>query len=623
MVQIASEDAGLWESLQEMEARYSSYFAGLQHQLDVARNSFIQEQCALRKRVECTAWTKSPPASKAMQPTIATVAAGTQPQDMVDGPAARARAAPVLVSIAGIARHTAQEAGATAELVSLLEGPLESERVARAYDLARKAFHGQGLGTPGRRTLCIIRDLLVLEVCIGRGPWDNTSLLSAIKHAFNAFGSLLDDRVASQLVLAFNSIIRLGRGCRTKFNEAAAKMYGTALEPALIEGLFAAYVDCSRTSPDYLSKTKKSGKMKSKPEAEKNDHAEDSSASGSQTDADLTEPHTDLGVSDLQSSCSKGKTWLQRQEVETAQCEDQMLPQQGTHKECSKCLAPVLEGWKRPDGSFWCLHCLGRHTSSKGLMAQDIPMPSMDLGGPALQFSSSHPLSARAGACSSSIHQTEVRVVRSCCLEVAQAAGSRSVLLVHGREHGPLAEHKYGQGGAVVRASTLQQAVRATPGADQTSHVPPLGGIYIADVLVTKDGKGKDLEEPFRIAMLYASSVLVVDGEDSDERAMLEFRAEMREKVLNILRMCHEKNHDELILGAWGCRWRNAPRREVAAIFRAALFEDSDVVGLFRRVTFAIYGNEDDFRAFQDEFSPFCGPSNSVGVNLAGATASA
>jgi len=465
--------------------------------------------------------------------------------------------------------------------------------------------------------------------------------------------------VASQVVLAFNSVIRLGKD-RAEFDKAVTQMYGTALDPALAEDLFAAYVDCSKTSPSYVSKTKKTGKTRCRKGAKKNDQAEDDPVSEGETDPDVAEPHwvtlpggryraadgrhlvttrsTFINVDDAQSSCPSGKTWPRQQRgaaklptpvSEAAEDEDQMPPQWASNHECNKCHAHDPDGWKSKDGLFWCVGCWERFKSKTDMLAGYSPTPPAGPypGGPSIRFDTMDRLPARAGFGSSSGPQTEIRVVRSCSLAAAQAAGGRAMLLVHGREHGPLSEHQFGQGGSVIRTSTLQQAVRATSGFDRAP-VPRWGGIYTPEVLVTADGEGRPLDKPFRVAMLYAAAtraVSSVDGADGDEAAMDKFCAEMREKVLNILRIGHNQNHDELVLGAWGCGWRGGPRpprREVAAIFRAALLGDSDVAGLFRRVTFAI-NSEDDFRAFQEEFAPFCGPSNGAADGAVATAASA
>jgi len=434
----------------------------------------------------------------------------------------------------------------------------------------------------------------VLKVCIGRGPWNKTSLLGAMEHAFE---HELGDKVASQLVLAFNSVIRLGKD-QAKFNEVVMQMYGTALKAALVDGLFEAYAACSSTSPNYLSKSgKKKGKTRSKPAAKRKDHLGESSMSEGQTDVDFSEASLFLDFLQVPISCPGS---LDRQ--------------------CHKCHKNDLHGWKRSSGGlFWCVACLKEHISNKGFVDEDMPKPSAHPGGPggpALRFDALPRLTSSTVAGSSCNLPTEVRVVRSCCLAEAQRvvrscclaeaqdASSRAVLLVHGRELGPLAEHKHGQGGTVVRASMLQQAVRESRGAKDMHPLPRWGGIYVPNVLVTKNGKEQDLKEPFRVAMVYASATVMADGTQTDEKTMVGFRAEMWKKVLNVLRMCHAKQHDELVLGAWGCQWRGAPREEVAAIFRAALF-DSDLSGVFRRVTFAIQGTEDDALVFENEFRPY------------------
>ena len=84
-----------------------------------------------------------------------------------------------------------------------------------------------------------------------------------------------------------------------------------------------------------------------------------------------------------------------------------------------------------------------------------------------------------------------------------------------------------------------------------------------------------------------------------------QFRADMKAKVLNLLRICHKEGHVDLILGAWGCGDREAPVKEVATIFHDALLQDGDVVGAFRHVTFAIFKSPDGLglAAFEEQFS--------------------
>ena len=151
-----------------------------------------------------------------------------------------------------------------------------------------------------------------------------------------------------------------------------------------------------------------------------------------------------------------------------------------------------------------------------------------------------------------------------------------------------------------MRASTLQQVVRATPGAACMHPVSRWGGIYAPNVMLTEDGSGQELDKPFPVAMIFAAATEMDGTQIQDPTALRKFRAEMWTKVLNLLRQCHEQQHFELVLGAWGCQ--RAPRAEVAAIFRAALF-DSDLRGLFRRVTFACEDEGEDYKIFAAVFN--------------------
>jgi uncharacterized protein (TIGR02452 family) len=141
------------------------------------------------------------------------------------------------------------------------------------------------------------------------------------------------------------------------------------------------------------------------------------------------------------------------------------------------------------------------------------------------------------------------------------------------------------------------------------------GGIYVPNVQVLSDSAGP-VEEPFRVAMVYAAASRIANlagagGSEDEEGESPEsmpisharYRAEMREKVLNVLRICHAHDHQELILGAWGCGGNEGPAEEVAEAFHRALLGDSDVSHTFKRVTFAIYDqNPSVFDAFQAKF---------------------
>ena len=164
---------------------------------------------------------------------------------------------PALASIARFAQEAIKEAGYDASVASLLQEPLDSREIAKAYDTV--------LQTPirARCALRSIRELLVLKLCIGAGPWTTSSLKDAMAQAF---GHPLDQDVEAQLLLAFSHIHRLAKD-RDAFDKASRGCYGE-LDSIVAEDLFTAYVSCARTSPEYISITKRSGKVRkgSKPD---------------------------------------------------------------------------------------------------------------------------------------------------------------------------------------------------------------------------------------------------------------------------------------------------------------------------------------------------------------------
>jgi len=269
---------------------------------------------------------------------------------------------------------------------------------------------------------------------------------------------------------------------------------------------------------------------------------------------------------------------------------DQMPLEFAAAQACQRCNAEDPCGWPCKAGEFYCQLCWSNYNNSK-VLEHTAPSSSISPGGSATRYDGLDPVPSDVDRV-----DTEVRVLGTCCLSVAeeqaQVSGSSPILLVMGREHGPLAEHKYGQAGAVIRASMLQQAMHGPLPA------PRWGGIYVPEVLVNADGNGQCIEKPFRVSMVYATATRGNSGGASEDFCM-----EMKDKIRNLLRICHIHKHDHLILGAWGCGHRGGHSREVAAIFHEALFGNSDVNRLFRKVTFAIIGSEDAFAHFGEVFA--------------------
>ena len=112
-----------------------------------------------------------------------------------------------------------------------------------------------------------------------------------------------------------------------------------------------------------------------------------------------------------------------------------------------------------------------------------------------------------------------------------------------------------------------------------------------------------------RMDMVYAAADMLMmrklDGH-SDEEATHQYCTEMKEKVLNVLRIFRKHGHDEVVLGAWGCEDEEhltaSVADYVAAIFYEAVVEEPETRGWFRRIIFAIPNDHIAFSAFKEAF---------------------
>jgi uncharacterized protein (TIGR02452 family) len=87
----------------------------------------------------------------------------------------------------------------------------------------------------------------------------------------------------------------------------------------------------------------------------------------------------------------------------------------------------------------------------------------------------------------------------------------------------------------------------------------------------------------------------------------------MRAKIRNVLRKCSLEEHNEIVLGAWGCDGRRlVEKMQAADMFHEALLGSNDaapVAHSFKRVTFAISKTSSlglgVFEIFQNRFQDF------------------
>jgi len=264
------------------------------------------------------------------------------------------------------------------------------------------------------------------------------------------------------------------------------------------------------------------------------------------------------------------------------------------------------DAWKdKRLGFYKCDAC--RSSLTRSLRPLELPPAGSSErwpGGPAERYEAIGPLAMRWPE-----QPTEVRVVSKCCLRVAlELRARRPCLLVMGRERGPaagLAGHKHGQSNLVFRCTSLEQA------ATDERPTPVRGCYYVPGVRVLRNSDERRLDKPRRLDVVYSAVPQLKNKEDP--AAVEEYCAEAREKIAAVLRICREKDHEELILGAWGSGWPNAPPARMAAIFKELLLglggEFHDVERRFRRVTFAIL--QDDSRrhcAFDDYTAAFQEP---------------
>jgi hypothetical protein len=159
----------------------------------------------------------------------------------------------------------------------------------------------------------------------------------------------------------------------------------------------------------------------------------------------------------------------------------------------------------------------------------------------------------------------EVAIVDSEVLEVAARAGQRAVRL-------------WGGESSVGEAFAFRMALDLPSWPESEIDSPELGGFHIPDVMIHI-------------------------GWQSWLTSTAEFEQDMTTHILNVLRLCRLKGHDEIVFGAWGCDGGTECAEVIANLFYDALLGKSGVAGSCRTITFAMSrasredGTPDVFRA--------------------------
>lgn len=149
----------------------------------------------------------------------------------------------------------------------------------------------------------------------------------------------------------------------------------------------------------------------------------------------------------------------------------------------------------------------------------------------------------------------------------------------------------------LARSSTLYACLRDNPMyAYHRARLDPFYSDYVLyspNVLVLRNDDG-ELRLPYACAMITAPAVQAVGVRNYARERLGDIPAVMQSRILKVLAVARQHQHDALVLGAWGCGAFGNDGEVIAALFREAL--EKDFQGAFSRVVFAIADWSDDER---------------------------
>ena len=130
--------------------------------------------------------------------------------------------------------------------------------------------------------------------------------------------------------------------------------------------------------------------------------------------------------------------------------------------------------------------------------------------------------------------------------------------------------------------------------------------IYSPDVPVFRAEDGALLTEPYFLSFITAPAVNAGAVQQNEPHKMSQINKVMSDRMEKILAIAFVHNHDDLILGAWGCGvFKNDPM-EVAKLFATHLLKHGAFFNRFNNVVFAVLDRTDKqeiFKAFQQVFA--------------------
>jgi len=125
--------------------------------------------------------------------------------------------------------------------------------------------------------------------------------------------------------------------------------------------------------------------------------------------------------------------------------------------------------------------------------------------------------------------------------------------------------------------------------------------IYSPQVPVIRDGRGDFLEAPFTVSILTAPAVNRRVVENEEPERLSEVEPAMDDRIRKVLLVASEKNHDILVLGAWGCGVFDNRVEIIGNLFKKHLEDEKTFKGKFENVIFAVL----DVTPSRDTFNTF------------------
>ena len=249
MASSSSSDADLVSLMRDLESRQQGAVQGLrdrfEHEVQACMRQFQGEHRSLLQRIEASAG----PARLPREETEVQSAALPDIHPGSGVPETTIRAAMVFVDQTV---RRAVEGLLPEDLHLAVAGTPET--LARLYDkvnlrMVQRKREGGTRTQQFKHCLRVVRDLLLLKVCIGGRAWTRASLEATFDEIF---GRVLDDTIISQLNMCFLTLLRCGRD-RGEFVRKMASSYSEGSDPQMQENLFQTFVHCAWASPFYQS----------------------------------------------------------------------------------------------------------------------------------------------------------------------------------------------------------------------------------------------------------------------------------------------------------------------------------------------------------------------------------